>query len=148
MKRSSTASRSTGARKAARSEKTCRTTRAGKKSPIFWDSDGVGGGKSSLRVVLDWFTNPTNYGSWCGSDRSNGNTKEALLNVIMQRLEAAGIKHRNNAGVREKINNLEKQYREAEHYLTSAEARDADETSRQAAVLSRCPHYDELHKVM
>ncbi|KAE8966578.1 hypothetical protein PR003_g29430 [Phytophthora rubi] len=58
------------------------TTRAGKKAPIFWDSDGVDGGKSSLRVVLDWMTNPANYDKWRGSDRHNGNTKEALLKQI------------------------------------------------------------------
>ncbi|KAF1789517.1 hypothetical protein GQ600_25410 [Phytophthora cactorum] len=58
--------------------------------------------KSSLRVVLDWMTNPSNY---------NGKTKEALLNQIVQQLLSVGIEHRDRAGVLEKINTLEKQFR-------------------------------------
>ncbi|KAG1706284.1 hypothetical protein DVH05_001432 [Phytophthora capsici] len=79
-------------------------TRSGKKAPIFWDSDGVDGGKSSLRVVLEWMTNPANYNKWRGSDRTSGKMKEALLAEIVAQLKAVGIEHRDSPGVREKIN--------------------------------------------
>ncbi|KAG1691647.1 hypothetical protein DVH05_026810 [Phytophthora capsici] len=32
-----------------------------KRKAIFWDRDGVNGGKSSLQVVLDWLSTETNY---------------------------------------------------------------------------------------
>ncbi|KAG6611289.1 uncharacterized protein IUM83_12668 [Phytophthora cinnamomi] len=136
---------STEARKSARSEKTGDMTRAGR---IPWDSDGVGSGKSSLRVVLDWLAAPGNYDKWSGSDRSNGNTKEALLKGVLLQLEAAGIKHRNGAGVRDKISNLEKQYREAVAFSAGCETADTDKDALRAAVLRRCPHYYELRDVM
>ncbi|OWZ03948.1 hypothetical protein PHMEG_00024239 [Phytophthora megakarya] len=44
-------------------------------------------------------------------------TKEALLGEMLEQLEKAHIKHRDRAGVREKISSIEKQYREAEDFL-------------------------------
>ncbi|OWY97172.1 hypothetical protein PHMEG_00032362 [Phytophthora megakarya] len=73
------------------------TTRTGKKAPIFWDSDGVNGGKTSLRVILDWMSDQANYDKWRGSDRNSGKTKEALLGEILEQLEKAHIKHRDRA---------------------------------------------------
>lgn len=128
---------------------TCRgTTRSGKKAPIFWDSDGVNGGKSSLRVVLEWMTNPANYDKWRGSDRTSGKTKEALLTDIVDRLKAVGIEHRDSAGVREKINTLEKQFREAEDLRLGTRADITDEKDLRSALLKRSPHYYYLHDVM
>ncbi|KAF4133542.1 hypothetical protein GN958_ATG17266 [Phytophthora infestans] len=66
---------------AAMAELVRETTRAGKSTPTFWDPDGVDGGKSFLRVVLDWLSDPSNYDKWRGSDRTNGQTKEALLKL-------------------------------------------------------------------
>ncbi|OWZ21183.1 hypothetical protein PHMEG_0004300 [Phytophthora megakarya] len=63
-----------------------RITRSGKKPPIFWASDGVNWGKSSLRVVLEWMTNPANFDKWPGSDHTSGKTKETLLTEIVGRL--------------------------------------------------------------
>ncbi|EEY58250.1 uncharacterized protein PITG_00889 [Phytophthora infestans T30-4] len=93
------------------SEVVCGTTRAGKKTPIFWDSDGVDGGKFDFRVVLDSLSDPSNYAKWRGSDRTHAQMNEALLNQIAHRLEAADITHRDSAGACEKINTLEKQCR-------------------------------------
>ncbi|EGZ10899.1 hypothetical protein PHYSODRAFT_317903 [Phytophthora sojae] len=108
-----------------------RLTRPGKKAPIFWDSEGVDGGKSSLRVR--------------GSDRNNGNTKKALLKQM-----AAGIKIVIAPAIlcREKINTLEKQYREAQDFLAATGAGITDEKDLRAIVQKRCPYYYELHDVM
>ncbi|KAF4034994.1 hypothetical protein GN244_ATG13010 [Phytophthora infestans] len=123
-------------------------TRSGKKAPIFWDSDGVDGGKSSLRVVLEWMTNPANYNKWRGSDRTSGKTKEALLAEIVAQLKAVGIEHRDSPGVRENINSLEKQWRQAEDFRLATVAGITDGKSLRDALLKRCPHYDDLHDVM
>ncbi|KAG3081906.1 hypothetical protein PC116_g13606 [Phytophthora cactorum] len=71
-----------------------------------------------VRVVLDWMTNPSNY---------NGKNKEALLNQIVQQLLSVGIEHRDSAGVLEKINTLEKQFRMAEDFLAGTGAGITDE---------------------
>eukprot|EP00644_Phytophthora_capsici_P000492 jgi/Phyca11/100404/e_gw1.4.1211.1 len=123
-------------------------TRSGKKAPIFWDSDGVDGGKSSLRVVLEWMTNPANYNKWRGSDRTSGKTKEALLPEIVAQLKAVCIEHRDSPGVREKINSLEKQWRQAEDFRLATGAGITDEKSLRDALLKRCPYYYDLHDVM
>ncbi|KAE9352675.1 hypothetical protein PF008_g5351 [Phytophthora fragariae] len=54
-------------------------TMRSKKKPIFWDHDAVKEGKSSLQFVLDWLSTEINYNKWRGSDRINGNTKEAMF---------------------------------------------------------------------
>ncbi|KAF4029140.1 hypothetical protein GN244_ATG19190 [Phytophthora infestans] len=43
---------------------------SGKKPNMYWDKDGVDGGKSSLDVLLDWMTIDTNYNRWHGADRT------------------------------------------------------------------------------
>ncbi|KAE9009633.1 hypothetical protein PR002_g15563 [Phytophthora rubi] len=124
------------------------TIRTGKKKPILWDSGGVNNGKSSLLIVLDWITNPANNGKWRGSDHNNGKTKETLLTKIVAKLVAAGIKHRDCAGVREKIDLLENQYREAENILAGTGVGVTDEAELRSAILKRCPPYYDLHDVM
>ncbi|KAF4027859.1 hypothetical protein GN244_ATG20499 [Phytophthora infestans] len=116
------------------SEVVCGTTRAGKKTPIFWDSDGVDGGKFDFRVVLDSLSDPSNYAKWRGSDRTHAQMNEALLNQIAHRLEAADITRRDSAG--------------AEDFLAATVAGISDDKDLRAATLKRCPHYYELHDVM
>ncbi|KAG7385970.1 hypothetical protein PHYBOEH_008854 [Phytophthora boehmeriae] len=98
--------------------------------------------------VLEWMTNPSNYDRWRGSDRTSGKTKEALLTEIVDRLVAVGIKHRDSTGVREKINTLEKQFREAEDFRLGTGAGITDEKDLRSALLKRSPHYYDLHDVM
>ncbi|KAG7380858.1 hypothetical protein PHYPSEUDO_006719 [Phytophthora pseudosyringae] len=83
-----------------------------KKKPIFWDRYSVNEGKSSLQVVLDWLSTETNYNKWRGSDRNNGNTKEALLKEILPELKAEGSCIAQLATLVKK-NTIEKQFREA-----------------------------------
>ncbi|KAF4044624.1 hypothetical protein GN244_ATG03030 [Phytophthora infestans] len=93
-------------------------------------------------------TNPANYNKWRGSDRTSGKTKEALLAEIVAQLKAVGIEHRDSPGVREKINSLEKQWRQAEDFRLPTGAGITDEKSLRDALLKRCPHYYDLHDVI
>ncbi|OWZ23376.1 hypothetical protein PHMEG_0001746 [Phytophthora megakarya] len=77
-----------------------------------------------------------NYAKWRGSDRNSGKTKEALLGEILEQLEKTHIKHRDRAGVREKISSIEKQYREAEDFLKGTGAGITNERDLNALFVS------------
>ncbi|EGZ25602.1 hypothetical protein PHYSODRAFT_483752 [Phytophthora sojae] len=94
-----------------------KTMRA-KKNPIFWDRDAVKEGKSSLQVVFDWLSTEINYNKWRGSDRNNGNTKEALLKEIVSEFKAA----QTGSGI-------------------------TSEATLRGEVLKRCPYYFKLADV-
>ncbi|KAG9413790.1 hypothetical protein AC1031_013011 [Aphanomyces cochlioides] len=102
-----------------------------KKRRFRWDNDSVNGGPTSLQVLLEWLTHEGNYSKWRGGDHS-GLTKEALCGLIVGRLVDAGISHRKPADIRDKIQNLEMQYRSA-----------ADCCNLQTG-----PYYDELCPIM
>ncbi|KAG7381908.1 hypothetical protein PHYPSEUDO_005490 [Phytophthora pseudosyringae] len=118
-----------------------------KRKPIFWDRDGVNDGKSSLQVVLDWLSTETNYNKWRGSDRNNGNTKEALLKEIVAELRAVGFAHRATGDVREKINTIEKQFREAVDFQAQTGAGITSASTLRGEILKRCPYYYQLTAV-
>ncbi|KAG7386144.1 hypothetical protein PHYPSEUDO_000576 [Phytophthora pseudosyringae] len=118
-----------------------------KKKPIFWDRDSVNEGKSSLQVVLDWLSTETNYNKWRGSDRNNGNTKEALLKEIVAELKAEVITHSTTGEVREKINTIEKQFREAVDFQAQTGSGITSESTLRGEILKRCPYYYKLADV-
>ncbi|KAI9980490.1 hypothetical protein PInf_030122 [Phytophthora infestans] len=62
---------------------------SGKKPNMYWDKDGVDGGKSSLDVLLDWMTIDTNYNRWHGADRTSGYppTASSVSDVTLGRTE-------------------------------------------------------------
>ncbi|KAG9397811.1 hypothetical protein AC1031_016605 [Aphanomyces cochlioides] len=112
-----------------------------------WDNDGVNGGPTSLQVLLEWLTVEGNYHKWRGGDRS-GLTKEALCGQIVGRLVDVGIAHRKPADIRDKIQNLEMQYRTAVDWLAATGQGIEDESSIKAAIYKRCPYYDDLRPIM
>ncbi|ETL81575.1 hypothetical protein L917_18111 [Phytophthora nicotianae] len=122
--------------------------RSGKKKSVFWDKDAVIEGKTSIRLVLNWLTTQGNYDKWRGSDRTNGKTKEALLKEIVADLHKAKLLHRDTAGVREKINQLETGFRKVEDFLACTGQGITNETSLRAEILRRCAYYYELKDVM
>ncbi|ETK75989.1 hypothetical protein L915_17499 [Phytophthora nicotianae] len=115
---------------------------------ILWDRDGVKGGPSSMKVLLDWLTAEGNYAMWKGGDSSTGPTKEALCGVIIDKLKDVGITHRKSADVRDKIRYLEKQYRRAIDWLATTGQGTTDDASIRSAILQLCPCYYQLARVM
>ncbi|KAE8912141.1 hypothetical protein PF010_g5287 [Phytophthora fragariae] len=93
-------------------------TMRSKKKPIFWDHDAVKEGKSSLQFVLDWLSTEINYNKWRGSDRINGNTKEAML-----------------------------QFREAVDFQAQTDSGITAEATLRGEILKRCPYYYKLADV-
>ncbi|ETO74853.1 hypothetical protein F444_09491 [Phytophthora nicotianae P1976] len=83
------------------------------KKKVLWDRNGVNGGPSSMKILLDWLTTEGNFTKWKGGGSSVGFDKEALCGTIIGKLIDAGIRHRKPADVRDKIQNLDSKYRTA-----------------------------------
>jgi hypothetical protein len=49
-----------------------------KKKAVPWDRDGVDGGSSSVKIVLEWLTTGSNYPQW-RDDLEEGKTKKNSL---------------------------------------------------------------------
>ncbi|KAG2902671.1 hypothetical protein PC129_g10092 [Phytophthora cactorum] len=124
------------------------STSHAKKMKILWDRDGVDGGPSSMKVLLDWLTTDGNYARWKGDDGSSGSTKEVLCGIIIGKLKDAGINHRKSADVRDKIRYLEKQFRRATDWMANAGQGATDDISIRSAILQLCPCYYKLSHVM
>ncbi|ETL35886.1 hypothetical protein L916_12043 [Phytophthora nicotianae] len=91
------------------------------KKRVLWDRDGVNGGPSSMKILLDWLTTEGNYTKWKGG--------------IERRLIDAGIRHRKPADVRDKIQNLESKYRTAVAWLANTGQGVTDEKSIRSALV-------------
>lgn len=85
-----------------------------------------------------------NYARYRGGDPHSGVTKEALCGQIVGCMIDAGIKHRKNADVREKIQNLESQFRAAVDWLPNTSQGVDDESTIRSRILYLCPHYYDL----
>ncbi|ETL91413.1 hypothetical protein L917_10037, partial [Phytophthora nicotianae] len=96
------------------------------KKKVLWDRDGVNGGLSSMKILLDWLTTEGNYTKWKGGGLSVGKP----------------------ADVRDKIQKLELKYRTAVDWLANTGQGVTDETSIRSALVKRCPYYYELSPVM
>ncbi|GMF82125.1 unnamed protein product [Phytophthora fragariaefolia] len=92
-----------------------------KKKPVFWDRDGVNEG--------------------------NGNTKEALLKEIVDELGATGIQHLTTGDIREKINTIDKHFREAVDFQAQTGSSITSESTLHGEILKRCPNYYQLAAV-
>ncbi|ETO58408.1 hypothetical protein F444_23215 [Phytophthora nicotianae P1976] len=60
-----------------------------------------------MDVLLDWITTEGNYRKWKGGMKHSGVSKESLCGLINGRMIDAGITHRKNDNIREKIKSLE-----------------------------------------
>ena len=89
------------------------------KKRYLWDKDGIDGGKSSLSVLLEWLTTEGNYRKWKGGDKQSGKTKETICSEIVAIMKDNGLHHRKNMNIRDKIQLLENQYKDATDWLNN-----------------------------
>jgi hypothetical protein len=59
-----------------------------------WETDGINGGPSSMRILLDWLSSQDNWERWAGV----GATKRILAEEILQVMRSHGINHRHRVG--------------------------------------------------
>lgn len=85
---------------------------------IAWDKDAATpGGKSSIRVLLDWFCAPANYARWNAGKSHFGENREALCVEIRSLMHAQGLVHRETANIRTQLSFLERSYDAAVKWL-------------------------------
>lgn len=107
-----------------------------RKPHVNWEKDGVNGGNSSMKVLLDWLTRGNNYirnlaaffdilqlmvlfsmpnfiiyYRWRGD--AGGVTKESLCVTILNEMRDQGIMWRTSADIRTHISTLQTQYNKA-----------------------------------
>ncbi|KNZ58910.1 uncharacterized protein VP01_1835g2 [Puccinia sorghi] len=79
------------------------------------------GGRSSIKVVLDWISEGTNYLRWRG-DVENGKTKKSLCSEVLQLMIYNGINHCDVRGITQKINDLQSSYNTASNWKSNTRA--------------------------
>lgn len=85
---------------------------------IAWDKDAVTpGGKTSIRVLLDWFSTPANYARWDAGKSHYGENRKALCAEIKAVMHAQGLVHRETANIRTQLSVLERAYDSAVAWL-------------------------------
>ncbi|ETI57069.1 hypothetical protein F443_00577 [Phytophthora nicotianae P1569] len=98
--------------------------------------------------LLDWITTEGNYRKWKGGMKHSGVSKESLCGLINGRMIDAGITHRKNDNIREKIKSLEASFKRAEDWRANTGQGVTDEGDLKSALAKLCPYYDQLAPVM
>jgi hypothetical protein len=110
---------------------------------VSWETDG------SLDVLMEWITTEGNYAEYCGANNNRGKSKtqyhkELALLIKEKKPES----DRTDKDVENKITSLERQFRVASDWANNTGAGVDKPGDFQAAVLQRCPLYNELEPIM
>ncbi|KAG0182090.1 hypothetical protein DFQ29_005784 [Apophysomyces sp. BC1021] len=90
-----------------------------RKKPVAWEKDGVEPhNKSSMAVLIEWFTTSGNYNSWRGSKNSPAASKKVLVGKIATKLAEAGITSRKEQDILSKISSILNDYSKAADWLS------------------------------
>ena len=116
-----------------------------------WTNDGKNGPddpQSSEEILLDWLLFPGNYANkWRGKDNKGRNKKQVALEIAQLINDAGVVVQRDDRQVRNKIQHLERQFREAFDFANTETGAGLLENNRGAfddAVLQKCSHYFDL----
>ncbi|EHS62621.1 uncharacterized protein PGTG_22617 [Puccinia graminis f. sp. tritici CRL 75-36-700-3] len=127
-------------------------TKHNKALVIAWDQDGEGG-KSSMRIILDWLAIGENYQRWLW-DSKLGSIKSPSINEILDTMIGSGITHRDHKGIQTKIKELHSFYAKVRDLLSHTRSGILDEeikngTIKLPATLAEMSQYwDELRPMM
>jgi hypothetical protein len=119
-----------------------------------WSNDGVGGHddpQSSERILLDWILTPGNYtNKWRGKD-NKGINKRQVAAMIADLINKAGVVvERDAKQVINKIQHLERQFRDAYDFCNTETGQGLQENDPQGfddAVRKICPYYFDLEDI-
>ncbi|GMF12395.1 unnamed protein product [Phytophthora lilii] len=114
-----------------------------------WDDDGVGGGPSSMEVLLKWLSMSGNAMRWRRSAGKGDGSRIEMTNEIYDMLLSYGIYYRSLGGIGSKLWLLEHQLDQAENWLKSRGLRHFDVSRKtEDAVLHMCPYYPEIKPLL
>lgn len=109
-----------------------------KLKPIHWSCDGIGNGKSSLDVVLDWLKIPGNYRRYHLKVNSK---KSVCIQEIRNSLFQNGIFSRTETSIRHQLNRIHIQFRKAYQYQVFAPT---SEEAKKSFIMRKWPIYHSL----
>ena len=118
-----------------------------------WDCDGKNGPddpKTSVKILIDWWTTEGNYSKFCGKN-NNGIKKSQFCAQLAQKMSNETLTNRDGKNVLSKIQHIERTFKEAHTFATSetgAGIEENDKTTFKDAVKKKCPYYYELLEVM
>lgn len=119
-----------------------------------WDSDGKNGPEdrhTSIRILLDWWTTEGNYSKFCGK-HNEGIKKKQYAETLANKMSEETISKRDSKNALNKIQHIEKKWREAHNFATSETGAGIQEsdgaTTFENLVKAKCPHYYELLEIM
>jgi hypothetical protein len=110
-----------------------------------WDEDRVGGGPSSIEVLLEWLEMDGNAARWQRSAGKGKGARIGMVDEVLDLLLSYGINHRTAGGISARLYLLEHQLEQADVWLQSRGLRNYDVSRKtEDAVLRICPYYPEL----
>jgi hypothetical protein len=126
-----------------REAKALATGKPFKKKKVPWEDDGT------MDVLLDWLTTEGHYADYCGATGNKGKSKtqyhKELSLLIKEKIPES---ERTEKDVENKITSLERQFRTATDWANNTGQGVDNPGDFKAAVLKRCPFYDELEPIM
>jgi hypothetical protein len=127
-----------------RKAKALATGKPFKKKKVSWEDDG-----NTMDVLLDWLTTEGNYADYCGATGNKGKSKtqyhKELALLIKEKIPES---KRTEKDVENKITSLERQFQTATDWANNTGQGVDNPGDFKAAVLKRCPLYDELEPIM
>eukprot|EP00980_Cylindrotheca_fusiformis_P027096 scaffold18779_cov93-Cylindrotheca_fusiformis.AAC.2 len=117
-----------------------------------WDSDRKGDeGRTSIRILLDWWMTEGNYARFCGK-HNDGKKKKEFCESLAKTMTQETSTARDWKNVWNKISHVEKKWCDAHNFATSEtgagiQARDGV-ASFEEAVKKKCPYYYDLLEIM
>ena len=118
-----------------------------------WDCDGKNGPddpKTSVQILLDWWTTEGNYSKFCGKN-NNGIKKSQVCAQLAQKMTNETLTARDGKNVLSKIQHIERTFKEAHTFAaseTGAGIQENDNATFEEAVKKKCPYYCDLLEVM
>ncbi|KAG7393339.1 hypothetical protein PHYPSEUDO_009543 [Phytophthora pseudosyringae] len=110
-----------------------------------WEADGVGGGPSSLDLLLQWLAVPGNGTRWIKSAKDVDGTRAEVLTEVYSLFLCHGITHRTRDSINRNLWKFVRQVKEADEWLKRKGRSQFDlseETRREVGKI--CPYYREM----
>lgn len=118
-----------------------------------WDSDALeGSDRTSMKILLEWWTTEGNYRKYCGK-HNNGVKKKEVCGELAKQISEETATKRDAKNVLNKIQHVEKKWREAHDFATSEtgagiQEEDGGDVRFTDIVTRKCPYYYDLLDIM
>eukprot|EP00980_Cylindrotheca_fusiformis_P021323 scaffold8212_cov93-Cylindrotheca_fusiformis.AAC.3 len=119
-----------------------------------WNNDEKGeNGRSSMKILLDWWTTEDNYARFRSNNKQDGITKREHCASLAEIMTQETLSKRDAKNVMNKIQHVEKKWNEAHNFATSEtgaelQARDGGASIFEEVVKKKCPYYYDLLEIM